>query len=270
MRQRAPLLGLLLLSLWLAMLSACSPAEQETRIATDLDDLSLMSLWTTVADEANIQEETAILESLQLSGTESGSLERVHVVFHALGAEGSNHAIFVDVEDGGDLTWRQQQVERGDYPLHPADLLAALDEAGLADLAAERGGLSVLADTIAGDISYRQEHADVYLLEEGQRRPIREIVFRSDTPWTTITVCAPATGESRERSERKGGVVVTRTVTAGEADQCEIWFLGQTADRAAVLELAGSAAATSTGVAREATETVAATEPEPTATGRRP
>lgn len=262
MRKHVPLLAILL-ALWLVILSACSPAESETKIATDLSELTLMRLWTTVAEEADIQQDTAILETFHLSTTADGSLERVHFVFHALNDEGRNQVVFVDVNGDGDLTSQQQSVERGDYPLHPADLLAALDEAGLAELAAAKGGLTVLADSIAGDISYRQENADVFLLENGRRRPVQEIVFHSESPWTTITVCAPAADEDREVTERDGVVVVTRTVTAGEGDQCEVWFLEQTAARAAVLEMAESATATPTATTPAPT---AAPEKEPTAT----
>lgn len=262
MRTRVPLLTILL-ALWLAILSACSPTESETKIATDLSEPTLMRLWTMVAEEADIQQETAILESLHLSATAGGSLERAHFVFHALNEEGRNQVVFVDVNGDGDLTWQQQSVERGDYPLHPADLLAALDEAGLAELAAAKGGLTVLADSIAGEISYRQKEADVYLLENGRRRPVQEIVFRSESPWTTITVCAPAPDQGQEATERDGGVVVTRTVTAGEGDRCEVWFLEQTAAKAAVLEMAESAAATPTATVPAPT---VAPEKVPTAT----
>ena len=236
MHRRTPLLALFIL-VALATFSACSPADRETQVTTDLNEPALTTIWTAVADEADIQEETAVLESLQLSAGAAGPLERLHLVFHALNEDGSNEAIFVDVDAEGDLIWRRQQVERVDGTLHPADLMAALDDAAVAELAAEKGGITLLADTIAGDISYRQEHADVYLLENGQRHPIREIVFRSQSPWTTITVCAPTAAEDREVTEREGGVAVTQTVTAGDEDQCEIWFLEQTAAKANVLEL---------------------------------
>jgi len=263
MLKRARRLGLIL-PLWLAILSACSPAQPETQIATDLNELSLTNVWTTIAEETGVQQETAILESFQFSATGDASLERLHLVVHALNADGSNQVIFVDANRDGHLTWRQQSAERGDYPLHPADLLAALDEVELASLATEKGGLNMMADSIAGNITYRQAHADVYLLENGQRYPIREIVFRSESPWTTITVCAPAAGEGQEATERDGGVVVTRTVTTGEEDQCEVWFLEQTAAGAADLEMAEGAPATPTSRAPETTADP--TEQQPIAT----
>lgn len=236
----------ILLILWMAINSACNPADPETKIPTDLNEVKVKSLWTTAAEKTEIQPETAILESFRLSATADGSLERAHLVVHALDAEGRNQAIFVNVDAAGNLTRRRQQVERGNYPLHPADLLTALDEAGLARLAAAKGGLTVLADSIAGNISYRQEEADIYLLENGQRQPLRKIVFHSAAPWATITVCAPVTDESREVTERDGGAVVTRTVTAGKSDQCQVWFPEQTASGAAALEMAESEAATPT------------------------
>lgn len=239
------LLGLLL-ALWLAVLPACGPAETEPQLATDLNEMSLTEMWTTVVEQSSIQGETAIVESLQLSASAGAALERAHLVVHALDEEGHNQALFVDVDSGGDLTWRQQQVSRGDYALHPSTLLSALDRAALEEMAAEQGGLTVLADTIAGDVSYRQEHADVYLLEDGELRPLQEIVFHSESPWTTITVCAPAPEDGREVRETEGGAVVTRTVQTGEGNQCKIWFLEQTAAGAAVLETAASPTATPT------------------------
>lgn len=145
----------------------------------------------------------------------------MRLVFHALNEAGENAVYSVDMGADGRLGWRQQPIEPTSYPTQPGALLTALDDLDLAATAAEENGLTLWADTIAGSISYRQEKADIYLLTNGALRPLQEIVFQSQTPWTTITVC-PAEAET----------------AAGQDDQCQVWFLEQATAKAQSFELA--------------------------------
>lgn len=196
-------------------------------------------MWRRVTQNTDFQEETARLSSLRLSTAADGSLQGLHVAFHALSEQGRNAAYFADVDAGGDLRWRQQAMEQGGfaYPAHPADILAALDEVELADVAAAKGGMTLRADSQAGDIAYRNEYLDLYLLKNGRRQPIQEIVFHSDSPWMTTTVCPEATEDEDDAGVTRtdSSLVVTESVTLGESD-CELWFLEQAVAKAEVVE----------------------------------
>lgn len=89
-----------------------------------------------------------------------------------------------------------------------------------------------------GSLTYSSEYTELYLLENGRRRLLEEIAFDSDSPWTTIEVCAPpdeADGD-REVTETDSSIRVTRTIGVGEDGDCEIWFLEQAVAKAEVVE----------------------------------
>lgn len=242
MRKSVALWSAILL-LGLTALGGCRPAGGEFQIATDLNELSLASLWTRIAEATDFQEETARLSSLRLSVAADGPLWRLHLVFHALNEGGRNVAYFADMGRDGELQWREQRMERGewDYPAQPAEIMALLDGTGLAGVAAEKGGMTVSAGSQAGSLTYSSEYTELYLLENGHRRPLEEIVFDSDSPWITITMCAePAeTEEDREVMETDFGVLVTRTIRAGESGDCEVWFPEQAVTKADRVEPRG-------------------------------
>lgn len=222
----------------LATLSACHPAQREIQVSTDLNETSLTNLWTTIADGTGVQPRTARLTYLQIKVTSSGSLQRFNLFLNGLNEAGRNVSYLVDMQPDGDIEWRENIVEKGDYPTQPGDLMATLDEVGLPEVAAEKGGLTLVADPVSGDIAYRQESLDIYLLEDGRKRRIKEIVFHGDDTWTTITVCKDE-GERDERiTESPSSTVVTETVRVGEGDECEIWFLEGAAAKAETLEFA--------------------------------
>lgn len=175
--------------------------EEELRVNTDLENAKLSDFWSAVVKAANVQNETANLEWLRLK-VEDGKIHLLHLEFNGNGVDGRKRVYFVDVDSTGRVRINSGTVEQSISTRHPTKVFRELDALGLYSIGSS---YTLSVDFEWGDIGFDSTVTPLYLLENGELKPLRGVVFHTDWPVCEIAVC-------------KNG--------------CEVWFIREDLSRA--------------------------------------
>jgi hypothetical protein len=175
--------------------------EGELKVSTDLESAKLSDIWSVIVKAANVQNETANLEWFRLK-VEDGKMHLLHLEFNGNGVDGRKRVYFVDVDSSGRVRINSGTVEQAISTRHPAKVFRELDSLGLYSIGSS---YTLSVDFEWGDMGFDSTVTPLYLLEYGELKPLREVVFHTDRPVCEIEVC-------------KNG--------------CEVWFLREDLRRA--------------------------------------
>ncbi len=227
---KAFLIGLcLVIVLTIIFLPGC--AREKITIPQNLDELSLSSMWKNTAEATGVQEGSEELESLYLHADKEGNVNSLSFVFHGSDSKGRTKAYFVSRYTNGETNWHSYDSQSVTVTRHPAEIFSEIDKLGLSSLEPGEDGLLVQVDFTFGDVGYNYDYLDIYQLEDGNLRPLEEIIFHSQYPWATVSVYKLfSSGQDGQSYSTTAG-----PVPHGERTS-QVWILGEDVNKAEIVK----------------------------------
>ncbi len=204
--------------LTITFLPGCT--TERVTIPQNLDELSVVKIWDTVAKVTNVQNDSGELESFRLLIDENGKIDSLTYIFHE-----DLKAYRVDIDSKGELDWNSYQ-NKLPATRHPIEVLSEIDKVRFTSLKTGEAGLLLQADFSFNNVGYSNDYLNIYQLENGNLIPLKEIIFNG-TPYCVISVY--------QRTSNGLGTTAT-TAARGERTSTEIWFLTQDVNRAKIVE----------------------------------
>jgi hypothetical protein len=205
-----------------AMLPGCT---QKVTIPQNLEELSLVQIWDTVAKVTHVQNDLVELQSFRLLTGKDKKIDGFTFIFLENDTNGRAKAYQVEINSKGKLDWHSYKSE---FPatLHPIEIFTEIDKFNLASLKTGEGGLELQVDFNFSNTGYSSDFLNLYQLENGNLLPLKEIVFRG-TPVCVISVF-------QLQKNQSGSTEVT--VTRSEIPTTQIWFLSEDMSKAETVE----------------------------------
>jgi hypothetical protein len=196
---------------------------QAVFVSQDPATLSLKRAWDTVADELDLQAQSAELKSFRLHIGKAGKVDSFSFEFSAYDTKGRAAHYQVSMDQKGLLHWESApQAQQVALTIHPKRVFYEIDRVGLGTLTTGDEGLALQAELISGSVSYDYEHADIYHAENGNLRLLDKISFRSSQTWCPIHVFqlnSSSTGKTTTPPN-------SEPVPSGQRTS-QIWFLNE-------------------------------------------
>ncbi|MDY6833377.1 MAG: hypothetical protein SVY53_01065 [Chloroflexota bacterium] len=217
------------------LVSGCGLSTALVPLSTNVSELSLVEVWDEVLGVTDMQNSSARLEHLIIHTDRDGMIENFSLSFYAMDSYGQARLCVAERQYRGDLRCSTTNIEslpQGIFTLQPHLLFQELDNLDLVDLEPGDGGLHIKIDSLAGSVGYDVDYTNVFVIENGELRPIRNIVFRSAEPWTEIWI-------SQSSLSQEGDESVVETAPGPvppEERQSQIWFSSYDMHKADVIE----------------------------------
>ncbi|KXA91567.1 hypothetical protein AKJ63_00650 [candidate division MSBL1 archaeon SCGC-AAA259D18] len=219
--------------------------EEETPAPINLNGDFFSELWPATLKVTDVQDPTAKLSSFRLLSNENCAVESLHFEFCGFDSKGIKRAYFVDLspKSGQELlSSHSYEMEGTCEGIHPQVLYEELDKVDISGRVGANGkGISIWADFSSGSNNvYSCGSLYLLLLENGELKPLKKIVFSSSIPWCVIHVGERSTPENVVESENE--ITAEDSITGflenlpAEERKGEIWFLSQDLDKAETVE----------------------------------
>ena len=173
---------ILVFVLMASLLPSCVERGRKAYVPSDLIDLSFSELWKVTVEATGVQGATANLTRFYLSADREDSINSLHFEFYGVDDKGNSNIYFVDVNPQGEMDWRSYEAGGVEHRVHPLVVFEKLDQVRWRDVGTGEKGLRLQIDFIHGKVRYSEEYTDIYVLETGELKALKEITFHSGTP----------------------------------------------------------------------------------------
>jgi hypothetical protein len=185
---------------------ACSKSGGVVHVGTNVNEASLVEIWSSVFEAVDFQDSSANLDALIFDIGENGSFDFLHFEFYAMDAQGLSKIYFVNSEFDGAVSCYSCDIASVLQRTHPLHILQELDAVPLTAILRESTSARIEMDFQAGSVTYSSEYSHLYHLENGNLKPLKSVVFRTSTSWGVIYVHRNPSGN------------------AGTSIMAELWF----------------------------------------------
>jgi hypothetical protein len=213
-------------------------AGTKAAVPHKLDELSLVDMWNAVANQVDLQEQGAELESLYLHSDTDRNVNTLYFKFQGYTEKGRAHVYNASIYGKSEMNIQANGISSVQPTRHPFKIFEEIDTLGIASLETGEEGMSMLIDFQYGDIGYSYDNLDIYHLDNGTLLPLKEIIFHSSYPWCTVSVFKLVPNETVITED---GRTIARATTAAapvppEERTSQIWFIGEDINKATTVE----------------------------------
>lgn len=215
MRKLSIFLSLLIILMAIPLPACIESAKSSTikidNIGKNINEASLAEIWAGVIESIDIQDSSANLHSLHLIVGEGGCLDYISVQFLAIDSQGRNgwYNLSGSFYLGEDIDGYYFNTDHTELSTHPLAIFRELDMLQMKDIMGESEQLIISMRVQAGHTGYG-DYYDVYHIENGQRTPLKFVLFPGNRYFGDIWV-----------------------TNAGES---EVWFTTSELDKAETVE----------------------------------
>jgi len=190
MKQLARIIVLVLLgSVLAAECTAERSGTQAFAAPPNAYGLPLAAIWDRAVTAAGVDNYTAALDHCLIALDAGGSLESVYLDFTGIAGgmrrcysfQYTQKRAGFSLRDGGEAGNTSSCV-------HPLAMLTPIESLPFRDIAFWGDALVIIAEGQSGSLRYEAGHSDLFLLENGTLKPLREVAYSTDRPWYTIIV----------------------------------------------------------------------------------
>ena len=181
-----------------SLLTSCSPQNTPNPhldVSMNVNEVTLTTLWEEISEEAGIKEETAGINTFQLTTDEKGLIERALYTVSALNSESQPMSYIIDASESGELQISSDNSSVSDYDSYisryhnAADMFREIDKIGLASLQSGSEGISIKL-TYVSDLLYQSNPPKWLLFElrDGTLVPLESVKPEQGYRTALITV----------------------------------------------------------------------------------
>jgi hypothetical protein len=203
-----------------------------------LDELSLVKMWEAVSIAIGVQNGSQELESFRLYTNRDDKIDSLSFVFHGNNAGGRPEVYFVSKNSRGEIGWYSNESKFVSPTLKPTRVFTEIDSLGLSSLELGDAGLLMQVDFKSGDVGYNNKYGNIYRIEGGKLRQLKEIVFHSRYPWCTISVYKLFPNETviTDDGQTTAQTTTVRIPVPPEERTSQTWFLSEDINKAETVE----------------------------------
>ena len=196
--------------------------------------LPLSSLWKTVLENAEIENETAVLQWLYVEIDKDGRVE--HIVLQFTGIFNGEPRWYQVETIHGKVKWYSWKAEKVGEGLHPLTLFKEIEKLNLREIPSGENGITIDASPISGSVGYEDKYSDIYLLKNGILIRLKRIIFDSNIPWYPIGICKREKSVVEANRTEVSKRVVINVTEGNKENQCIVIFIPQDLSKAKVVE----------------------------------
>ncbi len=227
MRRLAVVLSLVIMSVIL-LISGCT---KPVYVTMNHGQPSLVELWDNTLQYTGVQNDSVSLQSFNWWMNSSGYMDILY--FDFLGKDKDGHIKFytINLNSAGEIGGYSADWDALYYSgsvLHPMRVFGELDKLDMQSLGRGDKGLVITIDAAVGSgIFKKNENADIYVLYDGELKPLVSVDFYYSTTWAQIMVTKMCTDYNNSYNGETGAISCDKPVPQGERANQFFVFLAQ-------------------------------------------
>ncbi|MBN1188943.1 MAG: hypothetical protein JXA46_04260 [Dehalococcoidales bacterium] len=218
-------------------LTGCSDEKiQSTRqVPHHLNALTLTDLWDAVVSATDIQDATAELSRFNLRADAGGNIQSIYFTFSGINRGGKPCLYFANLGSNDRIDIIQYETDSLSHvrDRHPMEIFEEIDRISLDSVKRGSEGLTIRIHSTWGDIGFSSKYGDIYEVDNGYLRPLRELHYHTNSPVCQIVFFEMT--EAAVSGQQTSVVYVTGPVPVTSRNS-QTWFLSEDVNRANSME----------------------------------
>jgi hypothetical protein len=197
-------------------LPGCAP---KVTVPVELSGFSLVNVWNLMEKAAGVQHGGEHLIALHLYAGADGTVSSMDYSFFGWDSKGTSKTYFVDMNPRGQIKWYSNVTKDVFYQTQALPVFTEIDKLGLSSIPLGTAGMEMNIEFQGGDVTYSAEHVKISELNDGTLQPLKQVDFRTETMWCTISVSSMF----RDNND-SGSVTRASSTNANGHFTAQIWF----------------------------------------------
>ena len=197
-------------------LPGCAP---KVTVPVELSGFSLVNVWNLMEKAVGVQQGGEHLIALHLYAGADGTVSSMDYSFFGWDSKGTSKTYFVDMNPKGQIKWYSNVTKDVFFQTQTLLVFTEIDKLGLSSIPLGTAGMEMNIEFQSGSITYSADHLKIYELKDGTLQPLKQVDFRTDNMWCTVSV------SSMFRDNNDSGSVTRASSTDANGHfTAQIWF----------------------------------------------
>ena len=166
-------------------LPGCAP---KVTVPVELSGFSLVNIWNLMEKATGVQRGAEQLISLHLYAGADGTISSMDYSFFGWDSKGTSKTYFVDMNPKGQIKLYSNVTKDVFFQTQTLLVFTEIDKLGLSSIPLGTAGMEMNIEFQGGDVTYSAEHVKISELNDGTLQPLKQVDFRTETMWCTISV----------------------------------------------------------------------------------
>ena len=179
---------IILCLLAIIMIASLPGCALKVTVPVELSGFSMLNVWNLMEKAAGVQRDGGHLISLHLYAGADGTISSMDYSFFGWDSKGTSKIYFVDMNPRGQMKWYSNVTKEVFSHTETLPVFTEIDKLGLASIPLGTAGMEMNIEFQSGSITYSADHLKIYELKEGTLQPLKQVDFRTENMWCTISI----------------------------------------------------------------------------------